>query len=50
MALLIAGACALGAQQPIERVRSGPASVAGRITEAEAKRPLSGVLGDARGA
>ena len=43
-ALLFAAASALGTQQPTERVRTGPASVAGRITEAETKRPLSGVL------
>ncbi len=37
-------AAAAAAQQPTERVRSGTASVAGRITEADTRRPLGGVL------
>jgi hypothetical protein len=44
VALLCLTASALGAQQPVERVRSGAASVAGRITEADTKGPLGGVL------
>jgi hypothetical protein len=44
VALLYLTASALGAQQPVERVRSGAASVAGRVTEADTRRPLGGVL------
>ncbi|HUE87537.1 MAG TPA: carboxypeptidase-like regulatory domain-containing protein, partial [Vicinamibacterales bacterium] len=44
VALLIASASVLGAQPPTERVRAGTASIAGRITEADTKRPLAGVL------
>jgi hypothetical protein len=44
VALVFLTASALAAKQPVERVRSGAASVAGRITEADTKRPLGGVL------
>jgi hypothetical protein len=44
VALLLAAASALAAQQPTERVRPGTASIAGRITEADTRRPLGGVM------
>jgi hypothetical protein len=44
VALLLVSASAVAAQQPTDRVRAGTASITGRITEAETRRPLGGVL------